>query len=86
MAKKYKTAAKLVKSAIPVKSGKPWYEELSAANQIFVHSVVREVIKRPEAALSAVAENLIYELSINRSVGTVAHTLREMIRNVQKET
>ncbi|KKL74438.1 hypothetical protein LCGC14_2064900 [marine sediment metagenome] len=60
-----------------------WYQRLCDADQLYVRDVVSEAVAAPDAAPYLIAKALTEELSINRSVGTVARTLREMIRNAQ---
>jgi len=81
-----KTAAQLIQAAMPTKFGIPWFRQLTEEGRNYVHAVVQEMIAHPDAALSVVAEALIYELKINRSANTVARTLKGMIRDAQQKT
>ncbi len=63
--------------------GVDWYQKLSHANQEYVKEVIDALDDNPNASLYLVAEQLIKELNITRSHGTVARTLRRMLNNVQ---
>lgn len=81
---KRKTAVQLVCGTKSVNArGVNWYQRLCKVDQLFVRDVVSEAVANPDAAPYLIAKALTEELSINRSVGTVARTLREMIRNAQ---
>lgn len=75
-----KTPAQLIKEATS-KGRSDWYEQLSLEDQEYICKVVEEMKKNPNAALTFVAKQLIDVLSIKRSIVTVTHTLRGMIRD-----
>lgn len=75
----------LVQSAAVMRPGLSWFKTLPPNDQAYVKQVVDEVIVNPNASIMSVAKILISELSINRSVGTVSRTLKEMLVDVQSK-
>lgn len=81
---KKKSAADLVKNCQARKAKNvDWYQKLHAEEQKYVDDVVKAIISNPNAALYLVAEQVIFELDIDRHPSTVTKTLKEMIKHAQ---
>jgi len=81
MAKKKQTPDELVASATPGKATVSWVTGLSDKDWAYVHDVVSAMKENPAASHTIVATKLIRELGIDRSVGTVTRTLKELVSN-----
>ncbi len=71
--------AKLVEMSVPKNGNKSWFDELNIADHLYVSCVIKYMRKTPNASLHVVARNLKNELKIQRSVSTVARTLKEFL-------
>ena len=76
-------AADLVKSCRSRKKNADWYQKLHAEEQKYIDDVIKEIVSNPNAALYLVAEQLIFELDIDRHPSTVVKTLKEMVKHGQ---
>lgn len=82
-----KSAADLVKeSTLSYERTASWEDQLSKGDAEYVAAIIEHLVLTPDASLAATARLLIEELGIKRSVQTVRITLREMIKNAQKES
>lgn len=87
MSSERKRAVQLVCDGTPRNFKTQWYRKLNNADQAYVHEVIQEILKNPEASTQLVARNLAAELSIKPTeIQSIATTLEEMVRNVKKVT
>lgn len=82
---KDQTPKELVNNGVPTNYRTLWYRQLGSTDQLFVDSVVEEVIKNPKAMLSLVARILITKFSIKCDLNTVTNGLGDMV-DVKKAT
>ena len=71
--------------SIKGKSKSSWYPILDPVSQEYIQEIVAEIRKNPEAKLNLVADEIRREFSLTVSAGTIARTLREMIRNAEEK-
>ena len=83
--KKRRAASDLVAaSAYPTaRRGQRWTEGLTPEETTYVCSVLAAMKRIPGAALYVVARNLKEELGLSVGSGTIARTLRELIKDDQ---
>ncbi len=79
-------AHSLVSRSIRNKSKSSWYSLLDTISQAYIHEIIIEMQGNPEAQFNFVADEIRREFGLTVSAGTIARTLREMIRNAEKES